>query len=328
MAKPEKPRSARILADLWEHPSTEWMSSIHRDILFMACVNILGILEIPVGRIASRCKAPVGEVEAALEAMETHNNAVWWPTECVLWVINAPEYNCMNPSMWMAAHKTWKVQPRTVRDRIVESWPNIATGTEPDRGMVSPQDDPHGVPPPSPPRMTPMVGGQDSDSDGDSESASSSSAHSRVTALREKWAQTLAALKVELGPCTDPTRDPQAYAGLCEALEQHGEALVLQVTEWAVRQAPTGALTATMFRGAGFGAQLDRYLASRKVEIGRKMVAPHKLSGRILTNDEQRAWVVTASGGADPEAALRGAWALEEARKAQAAEELAKELGL
>lgn len=131
-----------------------------------------------------------------------------------------------------------------------------------------------------------------------------------------------------VGPCTDPTRDPQAYAGLCEAIEQHGPDLVLKVTEWAVRQSPTGALTATMFRGAGFGAQLDRYLAATKAETGRRMVAPHKMLGRVLTDAEQRAWVVTASAGGDPEAALRASWAAEEARKNEAAEALAKELGL
>jgi len=58
---------------------------------------------------------------------------VWWRDLGIFWVINAPKYNCLNPKIWMSAHKVWRAQPAPVRSRIVSTWPNLEAGTPPEK---------------------------------------------------------------------------------------------------------------------------------------------------------------------------------------------------
>jgi hypothetical protein len=130
--------------------------------------------------------------------------------------------------------------------------------------------------------------------------------------LRERWHLRLAEIRGELTQPMDPTTDAQGYGGLVQALELHGIETVLAVTEHAVRAANVHqesegqrgtdpAKVASMFRGQAFGARLSEYHRDQKRKRGAAMLAPHKLSWsgteRLLTDAEQRHWIVLASGG-------------------------------
>ena len=128
----EKPRHARIAADFWDHPRTEWMHPLHRDVFTQAlAANALGLLELPMARIAKRCKSTEEQIATAMHQMDDDGVAVWWRDLGIFWVVNAPEHNCFNQLMWKSAYKIWRAQPAIVRDKVAQTWPNVTTGALP-----------------------------------------------------------------------------------------------------------------------------------------------------------------------------------------------------
>lgn len=123
----EKPRSAPIRHDFWDHPKTSWMYPDDFAVFAVcASASILGVCTYSEKKIAKLTKVHADKVALVLHALEQHGNARWWPDDEIVWIVERADEARVAGKSWYSAQREWRTYPEHVRDAIAARYPVLA----------------------------------------------------------------------------------------------------------------------------------------------------------------------------------------------------------
>lgn len=117
-----KPRHIRVRSDIWTHPKTSWMRSIHRDLCcYMAARHHLGVLDVALARVSSDLGESIESIESALGDLADRGVVKPYPALGVWWLTEAADEN-LDGRSWQTAARRFVELPSDVMADIAQRY--------------------------------------------------------------------------------------------------------------------------------------------------------------------------------------------------------------
>ena len=128
-----KPRHIRVRSDIWTHPKTAWMRSIHRDLCcYIAAHSHLGIIRHSPRALSADLGEPEHVILSALGDLENKGHVKYYEDIGAWWLMEAADEN-LDGRSWRSAFKEFEKLPQGLFSHVLDRYAQELWDHRPER---------------------------------------------------------------------------------------------------------------------------------------------------------------------------------------------------